>query len=350
MKLGPDQLAAHLQRQLSLVYIISGDEPFQVSECADLVRKKAREQGYTERIVYHVDNSFDWRELLGAASSLSLFSDKRILEIRMPNGKPGESGKKALMGYMKSISSDNLLLLITNKIEGQTQKTQWFKTLDKNGLFIPVWPIEPSKLPSWIASRLKRDGFEITPDALILLAECMEGNLLAASQEVEKLKLLAQGNLINDSIVRESVLDSARYDVFDLVDAVLDGNIKACMRILGVLKGESVEPPVVLWALVREIRLLSHLSRQLSKGLSQDAALSVSAKVVGFSPYMLKRRSRLIHKAIMRNNEKNLRSMLIEAGQIDAQIKGLKKGDPWHNLRALSLTLAGATFLNTGDY
>ncbi|MDP0588639.1 MAG: DNA polymerase III subunit delta [Candidatus Endonucleobacter bathymodioli] len=350
MKLGSDQLASYLQRQLSLVYIISGDEPLQVSECADLVRKKAKEQGYAERIVYHVDNIFDWRELLGAANSLSLFSYKRIFEVRMPNGKPGESGKKALMEYMKAPSTDNLLLLITGRIEGQAQKSKWFKTLDKNGVFIPVWPIESNKLPGWIASRLKKDGFEITPDALILFSECIEGNLLAAFQEIEKLKLVAQGNIIDENIVRESVLDSARYDVFDLADAVLDGNIKTCMRILGVLKGESVEPPVVLWALVREIRLLSHLGHQLSKGLSQDAALSVSAKVVGFSPYLLKRRSRLIHKAIMRHSGKNLRSMLILAGQIDAQIKGLIKGDTWHNLRILSLTLAGEIFLNTRNY
>ena len=342
MKLRPDQLVTHLKRQLAPVYIVSGDEPLQVSECADQIRKKAREQGYTERTVYHADNSFDWREFMETANSLSLFSDKKIIELRMPNGKPGDTGRKALMEYMAAPSPDNLLLLITDRLEGQTQKSKWFKVLDQAGVFIPVWPVEPDKLPGWIARRLRADGFEATPEALMLLAERVEGNLLAASQEVEKLKLLVKDRKIDEDAVRETVSDSARYDVFHLADAALNGNIKSCMRILGVLKGEGVEPPVVLWALAREIRLLSHISRQLSKGLNLEVALSQSAKVIGFSPYLLKRRQALIRKAIDRHSEKSFRSMLMLAGQVDLEIKGIERSDPWNNLRTLSLTLAGA--------
>ena len=341
MKIRQDQLAANLKRQIAPIYIISGDEPLQVSECADQIRKKAREQGFTERTIYHVDNSFDWREFLEAANSLSLFAEKKIIELRIPNSKPRDTGKKALADYLKSPSPDNLLLLITGRIEGQTQKAKWFKALDQAGVFIPVWPVEPKQLPGWIARRLRADGFEVTPDALMLLSERVEGNLLAASQEVEKLKLLASGHKIDEETVREAVSDSARYDVFHLSDAALEGDIKSCMRILGVLKGEGVEPPVVLWALTREIRLLSHVSRQLSKGQNLDSALSQSAKVIGFSPYLLKRRQPLIRKATARHSEKALRSMLMLAGRIDMEVKGVEKNNPWNSLQTLTLSLAG---------
>ncbi len=345
MKIRPDQLEAQLKRQLMPVYIISGDEPLQVSECADMIRSYARNQGYSERTIYHIDNSFDWRELLETANSLSLFSDKKIIELRMPNGKPGETGRKVLMEYIKAPSPDNLLLIITDRLDGQIQKSKWFKAVDQAGIFIPSWPVEPDKLPGWIARRLRASGFEATPEALVLLAERVEGNLLAASQEIEKLKLLSNNNRIDEITVRDAVSDSARYDVFHLADAALDGNVKNCVRILNTLRGEGIEAPVVLWALAREIRLLSYLSRQISKGLNQETAFTQSAKTIGFSPYLLKRRKHLINKAIARHSEKDFRSMLIMAGEIDREVKGLGTNNPWNSLLSLTLTLAGAQML-----
>ena len=341
MKLRPDQLAANLKRQLNPVYIVSGDEPLQSSECCDLIRTQARQQGFSERHVYHVDNSFDWSDFLETASSLSLFAEKQLIELRMPNGKPGDAGRKALMEYIARPSPDNLLLIITNRLDGATQKAKWFKTLEHEGVFIPIWPVEPHKLPAWVASRLKKDGYSASYEALGLIAERVEGNLLAASQELEKLKLLAKNQRIDEDTVREAVSDNARYDVFQLADAALDGNVKQSVRILAVLKGEGIEPPVVLWMLAREIRLLSHMSRLKSRGLVTDIAIEQSAKVMGFSAFMLKRRKSLLEKVINCHSERDFRQMLLQAGKIDRSIKGLEKNNAWDELLTLTLHLAG---------
>ena len=231
--------------------------------------------------------------------------------------------------------------MITDRLDNTLQKSKWFKALEQAGVFIPIWPIESGQLPGWLAQQLKVDGYRATPDALSLIAERVEGNLLAASQELEKLKLLARDKTIDEATVREAVSDSARYDVFQLLDSALEGNIKQCVRILGILKGEGIEPPIILWALAREIRLLSHLSRQLSRGMARDLAIEQSAKALGFVPFMLKRRSSLLEKAIRRSSERNLRQMLLDTGKIDRCIKGLEKGNAWDKLLTLTLNLAG---------
>lgn len=341
MKIRPDQLSAQLKRQLSPVYIVSGDEPLQVSECCDLIRLKARNLGFTERHVYHVDNSLDWGDFLEAANSLSLFAEKQILELRMPNGKPGDAGRKALAEYIKQPSPDNLLLIITDRLDAAVQKAKWFKALEQEGTFIPVWPIEHDKLPGWIARRLRNDGYEATQDALALLSERIEGNMLAASQEIEKLKLLANGQQIDVDTVREVVSDSARYDVFQLADASLNGDIKGVVRILGGLRSEGIEPPVILWALAREVRLLSHLSRLKSRGINTDVAIDQAAKVHGFSPFMLKKRKHLLEKCMGRHSESAFRQMLVQTGRIDKGVKGMEKINQWDELLSLSLSLAG---------
>ncbi|WP_257280052.1 DNA polymerase III subunit delta [Endozoicomonas sp. ISHI1] len=341
MNIRPDQLGAQLKRQLSAVYIVSGDEPMQVSECCDQIRQEARKQGFTERHVYHVDNSFAWGDFLEAANSLSLFAEKQILELRMPNGKPGDAGRKAFQEYLKHLSPDNLLLIITDRLDNASQKAKWFKTLEQKGLFIPVWPIEHDKLPGWIARRLKSQGFEASQDALSLLCERIEGNLLAASQEIEKLKLLADGKKIEVETVREAVSDSARYDVFQLADSALNGDSKSVVRILGGLKSEGIEPPVVLWALARDVRLLSHLSRLKSRGISSNVAYDQAAKIHGMSPFILKKRKNLLEKCMGRHSERAFRQMLIHTGHIDKGVKGLEKLNSWDELLTLSLSLAG---------
>ena len=341
MKLRPDQLSAHLKQALAPVYIVSGDEPLQVSECCDLIRTQARQQGFSERHVYHVDNSFDWGELLEAANALSLFAQKQLLELRIPNGKPGDTGRKVLQEYIQHPSPDNLLLIVSDRLDNSVQKAKWFKALEHEGVFIPVWPIESHKLPGWIAARLKQDGFSASREALGLIAERVEGNLLAASQELEKLKLLAKDQRIDEDTVRAAVSDSARYDVFQLADAALSGNLRSCVRILGVLKGEGVEPPVVLWSIAREIRLLSLMSRLKSRGLSMEAAMEQAAKVTGFSPFILKRRRPLLDKVMQRHGERHFRDMLLMTSEIDQSIKGMDKQNPWDALLTLTLFLAG---------
>ncbi len=341
MKLRLDQLQAQLQKQLLPVYIISGDEPLQVGQCCDKVRQQARAAGFTDRHVFHIDKGFDWGDFLAAANSLSLFAQKQILEVRLPNGKPGDMGSKALIEYINRLSPDNLLLVITGRLDNTLQKSKWFKSLESAGVFVPIWPIDAEQLPKWLEQQLRGDGYRATPEALALIAERIEGNLLAGAQELEKLKLLSKDKTIDETRVNEAVADSARYDVFQLPDAALGGNLKQCVRILSVLKGEGTEPPIVLWALAREIRLLSHLSRQLSRGLTMDLAIEQSAKVIGFAPYMLKRRKPILTNAINRLSERSLREMLQYSGKIDRLIKGLDKGNIWDELLTLTLYLAG---------
>ncbi len=341
MKLRIDQLGAQLKKQLAPVYIVSGDEPLQVAQCCDQIRKHAREAEFSERHVYHVESGFDWGDFLSTANSLSLFAQKQILELRMPNGKPGDTGSKALLEYIGHPSPDNLLLIVTDRLDNSLKKSKWFKALEQSGVFIQIWPIESVQLPQWLGQRLRSDGYRATPEALSLIAERVEGNLLAASQELEKLKLLSKDKAVDEATVRKAVSDSARYDVFQLLDTALEGNIKQCVRILSILRGEGIEPPIILWALAREIRLLSHLSRQISRGLSTDIAIDQSAKVLGFAPFMLKRRKSLLDKAIRRSSERSLRQMLLSTGRIDRCIKGLDKGNVWDELLTLTLHLAG---------
>ncbi|MGB0361347.1 MAG: DNA polymerase III subunit delta, partial [Endozoicomonas sp.] len=309
--------------------------------CCDQIRQHARAAGFSERHVFHIEKSFDWGDFLATANSLSLFSEKQILEIRMPSGKPGDAGSKALIEYARHLSPDNLLLIITNRLDNTQQKAKWFQTLEKIGSFITIWPIESVQLPRWLDQRLQSDGYNATPEALSLVAERVEGNLLAASQELEKLKLLAKEKTIDEETVRESVADSARYDVYQLLDCALEGNTRQCVRILGILKGEGLEPPIILWALAREIRLLSQLSRLLSKGLAMDLAIDQSAKSMGINAFLLKRRKGLLNKAILRHSERDFRAMLNTTGKVDQCIKGIEKGNVWDQLLSLSLHLSG---------
>lgn len=341
MKLRTDQLGAQLKKQLAPVYIISGDEPLQTAQCGDQIRQHARAAGFSERHVFHVENGFDWGDFLSTANSLSLFAQQQILELRMPGGKPGDVGSKALLEYISHPSPDNLLLIVTGRLDNTQQKAKWFKALEQAGVFIPIWPVESAQLPGWLAQRLQADGYRATPEALALIGERVEGNMLAASQELEKLKLLARDKMIDEATVEEAVCDSARFDVFQLLDVALGGNIKQCVRILSILKGEGVEPPIILWALAREVRLLGHLSRQISRGMAMDLALEQSAKTMGFAPFMLKRRKALLNRALQRNSERSLRQMLHAVGRIDRCIKGLDRGNAWDQLLSLTLHLAG---------
>ena len=342
MKLKPEQLGAQLERQLHNIYIVSGDEPLQISESCDAIRQQARQKGFTERHTYHIDNSFDWSEFLETANSLSLFAEKQILELRMPNGKPGDKGRKALQEYLQNPSPDNLLLIITDRLDAATQKAKWFQGLEKAGVFIQVWPVEHRQLPGWVAHRFKMAGYEASRDAVTLLSERIEGNLLAAAQEIEKLKLMADGNIIDVDTVRDVVSDNARFDVFQLADTALQGDVRNTVRILGGLRSEGIEAPIVLWALAREVRLLSHLSRLKSRGISTDLAIEQAAKAHGFSPFMLKKRRRLLEKGMGRLSERELRRMLEHVGIIDQGIKGLSSINEWDELLSLSMTLAGA--------
>lgn len=337
MKLTPAQLPKHLQGNLAPVYVISGDDPLLCQEAADAVRLAARQQGFDERQVFSADANFDWGTLLQAGASLSLFAQKRVLELRLPSGKPGDKGAAALIEYCARPADDTLLLISLPKLDGSAQKTKWGKALieGQQVQFVQIWPVDTQQLPQWINQRLAQAGLSAQRDAVELISARVEGNLLAAAQEIEKLKLLADGNTITVETVQAAVADSARFDVFGLVDAILNGEAAHALRMLEGLRGEGVEPPVILWALARELRVLAGLAQQFAQGVPLDKAFSQAR------PPVWDKRKPLMSKALQRYSAQRWAQLLQDAQRIDAQIKGQAQGSPWVSLSRLSLLMAG---------
>lgn len=336
MKLNPAQLGKHLQGTLSPVYVISGDEPLLCQEAADAIRAATRQQGFSERQVFNADNNFDWGNLLQAGASLSLFAEKRLLELRIATGKPSDKGA-ALLEYLARPAEDTVLLISLPKLDGNAQKSKWGKALidGTQVQFVQIWPVDAHQLPQWIRQRLAQSGLSASAEAVDMIAIRVEGNLLAAAQEIEKLKLLAEGTQIDVDTVQAAVADSARFDVFGLIDAALNGEAAHALRMLEGLRGEGVEPPVILWALAREIRLLATLAQQHAQGMPLDKAFS-SAR-----PPVWDKRRPLVSKALQRLSASRWAALLEDAQQIDAQIKGQAMGDPWSGLSLLTLSLCG---------
>lgn len=332
MKLKPAQLTEQLKRGLAPVYWLSGDEPLLIQECADAIRHTAHQQGFNERDIFDAGKEFDWNELTNCTQSLSLFADKKILDVRLHAGKLSAEGADALSYFCASLSSDLLLMISSPKIDKNSQKSNWYKTLDKHGVHIEVWPISAQELPSWIMARLKQYGLRADVDVGRLLAERVEGNLLAATQEIEKMRLLSNDQPITVDMLN-GVSDHSRYDVFIFVDSVLLGDVKRTVKILSGLRAEGVEPPVVLWALCREIRQLIAVSRAVSQGQYIDA---ICQKMYIFSKHIP-----LIKQALKRNSTAQLESILQMGSQVDKSIKGLHSANPWDGLSAMSMRLAG---------
>ncbi len=334
MRLYPEKLAAHLQQQLLQVYLVSGDEPLLLQECSDQIRKKAREQGCSEReIIDGGVSSFKWQDILHSASSMSLFAERKLVELRLPSGKPGAEGSKALCEYLDMASGDDVLLIIAGKIDKQSTNSKWYKALDKAGATIQVWPVDAKSLPGWLQQRVRSAGMSIDPEALQLLCDRVEGNLLAAVQEVEKLKLLAADAKITTQTITDAVSNNARYNVFAMTDSALQGDATASLRMLHGLRGEGSEPPVVLWALAREIRTLYETQLDCDNGQSAQQALS--ARRVWQS------RMPLMQAALARHDSDSLSQLVEQALAVDGSIKGFAGGKPWDNLENLIAGLCG---------
>jgi len=337
MKLAAAQLERHLQSQLSPVYVVSGDDPLLTQEATDAIRQVARQQGVSERQVLMVEANFDWGQLREAGASLSLFAERRLLELRIPNGKPGDKGAAALLDYLQHLHDDTLLLINLPRLDGNSLKAKWAKALldSPQVQFIQIWPVEASYLPRWIGQRLSKAGLSATPEALELIAARVEGNLLAAAQEIEKLGLLAEQGRIELRTVQASVADSARYTAFDLLDTALSGQASHALHTLNALRSEGVEAPVILWALAREIRVLAQLAHLRDRGVPLEAAFTQ------MRPPIWEKRRPLLTKALQRTPVERWGQWLQDAQRIDAQIKGQAAGDPWSGLSALSLALSG---------
>ncbi len=339
MKIRPDQLNHHLQQSLAPIYLVGGDEPLQVQECCDAIRQTARQQGFTEREVRSVERGFSWDELLQLSSSLSLFGDKKIIELRLPTGKPGDEGARVLRDYAARADEDTLLMVICGKLDSASLRTKWAQALEQTGVVVQAWPIEARQLHDWIQTRMRQHGLQASRDAVSLLVERIEGNLLAAAQEIDKLVLLHGAGRIDAEAVAEAVSDSARYSIYTLVDTALSGRADKTIKIINGLKAEGIEPVLVLWALNREVRSLSSMAAELRKGAAIEAILNQQR--------VWERRKPLIREALKRHSLGRWYGFLQHGARIDRIIKGAEVGKPWDELLQLGLSIAGSTVLES---
>jgi DNA polymerase-3 subunit delta len=333
VKLRLDQLHDHLQQGLRPLYLLSGDEPLQLGEAADAIRAAARAQGFAERQVLHVEAGFDWNSLAAASNTLSLFAEQRLLDLRLPGGKPGKEGGAALSDYAAKPAPDTVLLISSGKLDKSAQNSKWYKSLDAVGVTLQVWPVEAPALPQWVAQRMRARGMSASAEAARLLAERVEGNMLAAAQEIEKLRLLYGESSIDAPMVEEGVADSARYDIFELVDTALLGDSARVARVMEGLKGEGVEPILILWALVREIRVLEEMAWEMEHGASVDAVMK--------SRWVWEKRKPAVRAGLKRHNARRWSQLLRRAVRIDRMVKGAEQGNPRDELVQLALLMAG---------
>lgn len=324
MRLKPEQLKAGLQKSLLPVYFISGDEPLQLGEAADLVRVAVRQAGYSVREVISVDQGNEWPQLAVEADSLSIFAEKKLIDLRLPSAKPGSDGSKTLIAYCQNLPTDTVLLITAGKLDSASQKTQWFQAIEKVGVIVQVWPLQGQELLHWLQRRAEIKAMRLDSDAAKILAARIEGNLLAAAQEIEKLFVLHGPSAISRGMIENAVADSARFDVFKLTDALLVGKLNRVVKILNGLKAEGVAAPVVLWALSREARALINLKLELKQGAHQEAV---------FKKHQIwDKRKHAMHEALQRLSITQMQSLLLTSAKADQQIKGQLVGDGWDSL------------------
>jgi DNA polymerase III subunit delta len=332
LRLSAEQLPAALTRGLARSYLVSGDEPLLVGEAADAIRSAARVAGYADRRVFFIDRGFSWDELYHASRALSLFAERRLFELRMPNGKP-DKGAGQLTELLADPPPDVICLVLTGKLDKKSSDAPWVRALETQGVWVPVWPVEPKALPAWLRARAKILQVDLDSEAAQLIADRVEGNLLAAKQELEKLSLLADGGAIRADLVLRAVGDSARYDVFQLAQAAAAGDAPRAFHVLLGLKSEGVEPTLILWALLRELRgLWQAFERDRLHSAHRGSGWNLAAAP---SPRALSRLKKL-----------PLAPLLMQAGHTDRVIKGLAAGDAWSALAGLTGAFAGALQAN----
>jgi len=336
MQLRADALDTHVARTLAPLYVITSDEHLLALEAADKIRRAARTQGYSERDVLTVERNFKWGELLAANQAMSLFGDKKLIELRIPSGKPGKDGGAALQAYAKDLSPDNLTLITLPKLDWQTQKAAWVAALQQAAVYIDIPSIERNALPGWIANRLAAQGQSAERASLDFIADRVEGNLLAAHQEIQKLGLLHEPGKLAHEQVQDAVLNVARYDVFKLSEAMLCGDTARLIRMLEGLKGEGEALPLVLWAVSEEIRTLLKLKAGMAQGRPLPALLK-EYRIWG-------PRERLMEPALRRISLPTLEAAMQQAAQVDRMVKGLRAkafaGDQWDAMLQLALKVA----------
>ncbi|MCX7557009.1 DNA polymerase III subunit delta [Xanthomonadaceae bacterium JHOS43] len=316
---------------LPSVVLLASSEPLLLLEAADSVRSRARALGYAERSVFDVDTGFDWSDVTMGFSSLSLFASRRLVEVRLPTGKPGKEGGEVLASFAEDPAPD-VILLVQAAQWSRAHETAWVKSIEKTGWFVPMWPVKPAELPRWIGQRLSSRGLRADAQATAMLAERVEGNLLAAAQEVDKLALLHPGATLDAATMQSLVADSARYDIFGLVDAALAGDAAHALRILAGLRGEGAQIPGMLSWVASQIVILVKLADTAARGGNLAQAMQKAG--------LWQSKEQAFKRALARGGLPDFERLMVACASLDRLSKGRSEGDPWREMERLIVGLA----------
>lgn len=333
MKTTPAQLPQLLKKGLAPVYLVSGDEPLLVQESCDLVRQAAKAAGFHDRLTFHADHQLDWNTVAEEFSAMSLFAEKRRIEVHLPTGKLGD-GRSILEQVLQEPPEDIVLLLISARLDAAETRRKWYKELQGKGVHVPVWPVDADKFQGWLQQRASHRGLNLTRGALAILSERLEGNLLAASQELDRLSLLANGTTIDEETVEQAVQDSSRFSGFELVTELISGRASHAGKMITVLQQEGENPLGLLSVLSRDLNLLLELKSPANQADNPAAFLK---KRGVFQP----QRARALEQAARRLDRTRLHQAITLCSQIDRAAKGFDPLSPWHYLRDMSALLAG---------
>lgn len=334
MQVAPDSLKSQIERNgLARCYLIFGDEPLQAGESADVVRAAARATGIAERLLFEVEAGSDWQQLKSGASELSLFAERRLIEIRLRARKPDKTGSAILTELFAYDDAQDVFLVSAERLDRNAQKAKWFKTIETIGVIVQVHQINPSQLDQWIIRRARQHQMTLTNAAAELIAVRAEGNLLAAAQELDKLNLLVDQGEVDVDIVLGAMADSARFDVFGLIDVTLSGDGAKAVRMLRGLREEGTDAIVIGWALNRELRGLAYMAVDLAAGKPVQSVLNEHK--------VWRSRLGIVRQALERTPLARVIRMFLGSIALDRIIKGTRPGDPWDELEMLCLELAG---------
>lgn len=324
MPIRVEQLAAHLERGLSPVYLLGGSESLLLQECRDQVRRAAARAGYEERELMEVGKGFDWEELAAVGAAPSLFAQRRIIDLRLPTGKPGTVGARTLQQWAEAPDPDILLIISCETWDAASRKAKWATALDRAGTRVDIWPVGASELPRWINGRMRAAGLQPDREAVMVLADRAEGNLLAAQQEIDKLVLLRGGGPVSAEDVLGSVADSSRFDAFQLAERMLAGQLGEALRVVAGLRRCGEELPPITGALVQQLRVLEQFVSAVQSGQSEADAFR--------SLRVWQSRQGAIRAAARRLNRRRLAEAYRRLARLDRQSKGQDRGDPWQEL------------------
>ncbi|MDQ2917027.1 MAG: DNA polymerase III subunit delta [Pseudomonadota bacterium] len=333
MQLRHTELGAHLSKKLAPLYVVHGDEPLTAIEAADAIRTAARQAGCEEREVFIVEQHFRWDGFVAANANLGLFSTRKLIDLRIPSGKPGVEGATALERHALHLNADNVTLVSLPRLDRATQSSAWFAALAEHGVTIAVAPIDRAALPGWIAERLSRNDQRVAPDTLAFLAERCEGNLLAARQEIDKLALLLPPGLLAHADVERAVANVARYDIHELSEAWLNGDAARTLRILDRLRSGGEPITLLVWQLGEDLHALAGVHESIGRGQALAIAIR-NVRVWG-------KRQSALERATRRTEGADVEPLLRALAKLDALAKGLGRGDAWDAVVAIALELCG---------